>query len=61
MMATDCTYRAGYLDYLSAYLTLAWQANLDTGLYIWVKAFKRALDGWLNGQAKTAVVSPEAI
>ncbi len=39
-------------DYLSAYLELAWQNDVEAGLPIWVEAFQLALDNWQDGECR---------
>ena len=46
MRTTDTAGMAPPRDYLSAYLEVAWQADLDAGLRTWVEAFQEALDAW---------------
>jgi tetratricopeptide (TPR) repeat protein len=67
MRATDAVSLARPRDYLSAYLDVAWQADLDAGLRTWVEAFQEALDTWdqdecrrLLREIKASPLDPEA-
>jgi tetratricopeptide (TPR) repeat protein len=51
-MSAHRTRRALPSDYLSAYLDLAWQTDLEAGLRTWVEAFQRALDEWQDDECR---------
>lgn len=44
MKTTSNARRTLPADYLSAYLDLAWETDMDAGLHTWAEAFQRALD-----------------
>jgi len=66
-MASEDKDLALTFDYLSAYLSVTWDADVDAGLRVWVEAFQHALDSWhddvcrrLLREIKTADLTPEA-